>query len=398
MPELTLSSIQPEPQAASPRISLSANDRPLREVLLELARKLRVNVALDPEVDGAVSVELHDVTFDQALAAILPPLGYAVRRGDEVVRIARETLMDRTFELSFLESNDPFQPDREEFDQRARDLLWTDVQGALETIVFGNIEPATASGAPARAGGVSRTRSGPHGRRLLIQPRSGLISVRDLPANIEAVEVLLDRFRAVIRRRVAIVGAVVEIVPRQAAGDAPLRVSSDSYGYIVRQQGIPEILTELESQGQVNVIARPRLLVSNNQRAMLRLQRSAAPDADKPDVGLELVVIPRVSADGALSMFLHPVLHSASSQGETTEVGELDTVVDLRPGETLIISGLLRSVRAASIPATPTARSSFGTLYASGESRRTIEVLLLLQPTIFGAVEGQRAKAPSAGL
>lgn len=53
------------------RISLSLKDADLGEVLRSFARLAGVNLVIDPVVRGKVTVELHDVPWDQALSVIL---------------------------------------------------------------------------------------------------------------------------------------------------------------------------------------------------------------------------------------------------------------------------------------------------------------------------------------
>jgi type II secretory pathway component HofQ len=58
-------------------ISLSLKDADLREVLRSFAKLGRFNLVLDPGVQGKVTVELHDVPWDQALSVILKTHGLA---------------------------------------------------------------------------------------------------------------------------------------------------------------------------------------------------------------------------------------------------------------------------------------------------------------------------------
>jgi type IV pilus assembly protein PilQ len=61
-------------------ISLDLKDADLKDVLRTFATLARVNIAIDPEVKGSVTVRLHDVPWDQALDVILQinGLGYVL--------------------------------------------------------------------------------------------------------------------------------------------------------------------------------------------------------------------------------------------------------------------------------------------------------------------------------
>lgn len=66
-------------------ISISAENEPVREVLLQLGKQLGVNIVVGNDVQGRVSVALHDVTLDDALAALTGQLGYAYHRSHGVI-------------------------------------------------------------------------------------------------------------------------------------------------------------------------------------------------------------------------------------------------------------------------------------------------------------------------
>lgn len=61
-------------------ISLDLKDADLKDVLRTFAKLARLNIAIDPEVKGSVTVRLHDVSWDQALDVILQinGLGYVL--------------------------------------------------------------------------------------------------------------------------------------------------------------------------------------------------------------------------------------------------------------------------------------------------------------------------------
>lgn len=65
-------------------ISLSLRDAPLPEVLRSFARLAGMNLVLDPHVQGTVTVELHEVPWDQALYVILKTHGLAAEIDGQV--------------------------------------------------------------------------------------------------------------------------------------------------------------------------------------------------------------------------------------------------------------------------------------------------------------------------
>ena len=75
-----------EPKEPASRMSLTVQNESARTALLDVGKRFRANIALPPGFHGTVTVSLHDVTLDQALRAILAPLGYAFsKRGGVIV-------------------------------------------------------------------------------------------------------------------------------------------------------------------------------------------------------------------------------------------------------------------------------------------------------------------------
>ncbi|MEA2687723.1 MAG: ral secretion pathway protein, partial [Candidatus Eremiobacteraeota bacterium] len=71
------------PRPAAARVTLRAQNEPVRAVLMHVARDTGANISVGEGLSGYVTVELHDATLAQALEAILGPVGatYRVRRG-----------------------------------------------------------------------------------------------------------------------------------------------------------------------------------------------------------------------------------------------------------------------------------------------------------------------------
>jgi type II secretory pathway component HofQ len=70
-------------------ISLDLKDADLKDVLRTFAELAKVNIAIDPEVSGSVTVRLHDVSWDQALDVILRTNGLGYVLEGNVLRVGR---------------------------------------------------------------------------------------------------------------------------------------------------------------------------------------------------------------------------------------------------------------------------------------------------------------------
>lgn len=142
-----------------------------------------------------------------------------------------------------------------------------------------------------------------------------------------------------------------------ALGVPNLSVSSSDFELLIRA---------LESQGRLEVLSRPQILVNNNEEARIQVGENVAivesverrdngntlANVTREDVGIILNVTPTISADGFVRMDITPTISNLSAR--TTQVTEdfqapiitkreIETNVRVRDGETVVIGGLLQT-------------------------------------------------------
>jgi type IV pilus assembly protein PilQ len=76
-----------EPRYTGEPISLDLKDADLRDVLLTFSKLTGLNIVIDPDVKGSVTVRLHDVPWDQALEVILRSNGLGEVLDGNVARV-----------------------------------------------------------------------------------------------------------------------------------------------------------------------------------------------------------------------------------------------------------------------------------------------------------------------
>src|ERR1700694_4237368 len=64
-------------ETVSQQVTLTADNEPVRNVLLAVGKKFGANIAISNEIQGRPRVALHNATLDQARDTILKPLGYS---------------------------------------------------------------------------------------------------------------------------------------------------------------------------------------------------------------------------------------------------------------------------------------------------------------------------------
>jgi MSHA biogenesis protein MshL len=218
--------------------SLSARDANIQEVLLAFSKESELNIIIDPELSGKVTVDLKRVTLKEALEAILSPVGWIYSLDDKFIKIFRLQMEARLFTLNYIATKRsgkreifastggglqtgslPGQPSGSS-PAGARsgysDLvtvdemdLWKEIQKGLETIIFGSMEEKEAAADP---GKTSWTRVDGQGKKLIVNKSSGVIWVTDYPANLNKVASFLETIEGSSQRQVTIQAKIMEVI------------------------------------------------------------------------------------------------------------------------------------------------------------------------------------------
>ncbi len=84
------------------RFTMSARGVNIKNVLFALSQEIEQNIIIDPGVDALASVDLKNVTLEQALDSLLPPLHLEYEMSEAFIRVRREKMQTRTFFLNYV--------------------------------------------------------------------------------------------------------------------------------------------------------------------------------------------------------------------------------------------------------------------------------------------------------
>jgi len=179
------------------RISLALKDADLKDFFRLIGGISGINIVLDPDVEGSLTLFLKEVPWDQALDVVLENQGMGRHLSGNVLRIAR---------LSTLEAEQ----------QQQQRLARARVAAAeLETRIR---RPSFAKAAELSP--ILKKALSPRGD-IIVDERTNALVVSDIPSRLEAVEALLRQLDRKVRQ--------VEIEARVvAASRSFLRTSSVS--------------------------------------------------------------------------------------------------------------------------------------------------------------------------
>jgi MSHA biogenesis protein MshL len=328
--------------------------------------------------------------------------------------------------------------------------VWEDIRVATEALLFDAAAPnsqASAAGAGNGLGGVGSagrpfSRVGADGRRLIINPIAGTITVSAFPSQLEQLELFIRAFESSIQRQVLIEAKIVEVNLDRSfqfgidwnalarAGTASLTVRSSvptqqrtasnvEFTLSGGQGQITTVLNALSTQGDVRVLSSPRVSALNNQRAVFDVTTGeivfnvtqtpfVSPNGSttfqsqvtptQVNVGIVLDVLPQIGADNTVTMNIRPVVTSVARtatfttpegaviQAPVIDTRESDTMARLRAGETIIIGGLMQTRREKVRSGIPGLRDIplLGRLFTSyNEVEKKAELVIFLTPTII---------------
>jgi MSHA biogenesis protein MshL len=242
-PEVTLKELvipQKEEAKKVPEklFSFFARDASIQDVLLAFSRESDLNIVIDPEVSGKVTIDLKRVTLREALDAILFPLGWTYRIDGRFIQITRPQMETRLFTLNYISTKRTGK--REIYASTGGGLqtgalvgqqgavstggtrtgfsdlvstdemdIWVEIQRGLETIIFGSADEKEKAADKEKA---TLARVDGKGKKLVINKSTGVIWVTDYPANLNKVASYLETMEGSSQRQVTIQAKIMEVI------------------------------------------------------------------------------------------------------------------------------------------------------------------------------------------
>ena len=220
--------------------SVYARDSNIKDVLLAFSKESELNIVIDPELNGKVTIDLKRVTLKEALDVILTPMGWTYRIDGKFIKISRPQIETRLFTLNYIatkrtgkrevytsiSSGGGLQTSALPGQQTAisaggtrtgyTDLisvdevdLWKEIQKGLESLIFGSVEEKEV---PSEKEKTTWTRVDEKGKRLIINKSTGTIMVTDYPVHLNKVASYLETVEASSQRQVSIQAKIMEVI------------------------------------------------------------------------------------------------------------------------------------------------------------------------------------------
>lgn len=340
---------------------------PIRDLLLLLVRGTRLSIVPDPTIAGSFVGDLKNVTVRQALGLVLPPLGLQARVDGDFVRVFTRERDVRIFDLNYAATERTATSTVGGADRPSA----ASISSTTKTDVFGDLTKGVQALLSEHA-------------TFNVDRKAGLLQVSDYPERLDRVSVYLDAVQDRLHRQVQLDAQVIEV---ESSGDQPAginwtavaaqltgdqtpaqRVSARPSRTALRATDLARLMTALEAQGKVSVLATPRLMTMNNEPAIIRTDAAT------------FSVTPQIAGDGIVTLSLSPIL-------KTPVLLESDTVARVADGETLVMSGFTRDREIRERKAVGRTGGWFGR--ATVVTRVRVELIILLTPRIISGVSAQ---------
>lgn len=274
-------------------------------------------------------------------------------------------------------------------------------------------------------------------KQLVVNEMAGIIQITDFPENLDKIASFLTDVEEGSKRQVLIQAHIMEVTLNDALsmGIDWTAIVNRTSNFSIAQSLIPSTLSDarvirvsagnsssimldaMKEQGNVNMLSSPKITALNNQKAVIKLTtkevswvqtKTTATSSNGSDtftmtpqideVGIFLDVTPQIGQDGSIVMQIHPSVSEKRSMSESPDksstkpvidVREIDTMVDAKVGETIVIAGLisdkLNEVK-RSVPLLGDIPYLGGALFSYNKQERTkTELVIMMTPYILNS-------------
>lgn len=433
-----------EASALEERFNVSANGVPLKPFLQGMIEDSPYSVAFHPSAAANVSLDLKDVTISEVVQTLNSLYPVDIRFNGKVIQVFPALVKTETIDINYLMlkrfgmtstnissggivqnngsgggSNGNFGSNSNISNSSAGNIGSTSGNNN-----FGNQGNNFGGGLTGGNGSnVQTTSESDYWQELedtlkmimkaepedntsvVVSPQSGLVTVRGLPSDIQAVKDFVKRSEENLLRQVILEAKIVEVTldddyqqginwrnVLSHDGDTNFNFSTNnvsSFGNELSSRlgsvatltfsnlDFTGVVNLLKTQGNVQVLSAPRVTATNNQKAVLKAGQdeyyvtdvsnttvTGTATTSTPEIDLEpffsgiaLDVTPQISEEGEVVLHVHPSVTETTEQQKVitldeqqyalplaqSNIRESDTVIRAKSGEIVVIGGLMQS-------------------------------------------------------
>ena len=355
-----------EPIADNNVFSIRLKQAPLVTTMQQLAAEQNVNLIIDDEMEGTVSLQLENTDLDQLLRAVAKIKQLELWQENGIYYLSK----GEKHSANSIAMNPP---------ETVENLPVLDNIPTLSSTTI-KLHFAKASEVMKSLTSGSGSMLSPNGS-ISFDERSNLLIIRDEKASIKNIKKLVAELDKPIEQ-IAIEARVVNISD-ESLDELGVRWGNVNFGttnlpaasaaiQVARINGrlLDLELSALERENNVKIIASPKLLTTNKKSASIKQgteipyvstnEKSGSQNVEFREAVLGLEVTPHISRDNAILLDLvvsqnAPGATIASGEGEVILIDkqEINTQVFAKDGETIVLGGVFQDTISKGIDKVP---------------------------------------------
>ncbi|MDD5491456.1 MAG: secretin N-terminal domain-containing protein [bacterium] len=352
--------IAPEPESTSSSVidaktsrlfSFDFENADIKDVLYALGLKKGINIIIDEDVTGPITISLNNISFEDSLDTILKIKNLSLTKiSDQVIRISKKEKADlvTTFvQLKFGRAEDtapmltPLLSGKGniQVDKRTNSLLITDTLNNIQVI-------------------------------------TDAISKMDLKPNVVEIKAEIVEVDTNSLRDLGISWTATKRIPGTpdptATATQSLGNLSINLGTVIDKVQVNATLSMLGRKGKSKLLSSPSITTVDNQAARIiigdkvpyekkTISSSAAGETATEstieflDIGIKLEVTPTININKQITMKIRPEVstYTPSTLGPIVHTREAETTIMVNDGQTIVIGGLMSETDNDTVQAVP---------------------------------------------
>ncbi len=456
---------------AEKRLQVAATAVEAKDFFTALVEGSPYSIAIHPEVTGQITLSLTDVTLFEALDVVQDIYGFDIRQNNNIIQVYPSGIRSETIALNYLflkrfgtsstsinsggvSENDPNSGgnnnnNNQGGNNRNSNNRNSNNSNSQSTTSGINIYTENESDFWLELKETLTAFVGTEGgRSVIVSPQAGLVTVRGLPEEINAVKKFINDTETHLHRQVIIEAKIMEVTLNDdyqqgvhweevlgSIGDTNFTfqtngsitgnpISSAIGGATSLSFSGPDfsgVIELLQTQGNVQVLSSPRITATNNQKAVIKVGEdeyfvtevsstttTGTATTTTPEVtltpffsGIALDVTPQIDESGDVVLHVHPSVTLTDEQNKSIQLGseelilplaqssvrESDTIIRAKSGEIVVIGGLIETYTIDQESKTPLLGDIpfVGELFKSkSETSQKRELVILLKPVVVG--------------
>ena len=399
-------------RAQTQRLSIDARDIDISDVIRLLATQSGTNLVADGSIRPVrVTLRLHDVSFDEALATLTQAYGLQAHRDGRIIILGDAAVMNRRYPDEALQSGSKTavfplgHAKPEEIRASMIDALPAGTvvlcdkrTGAL--IVSGSattIERArrliVALDAPSYGRGGSMLSKAYHLHNvraseavkslkgsvpdnvLVADDRQNAVVITGNDEMQMAAKALLDSIDSP-GKQVMFEVRVADIAPQIDSSNVGVQFGGKGYGsgalgqipYVLMRSSllVNAQLNAMVQNGSASILAQPRIATLNNKEATLLVGESypvvttnlqtGYPTVTNVDIGVKLRITPTIGDDGSITAELHPEYSQIMGFNNAFPIvanRKVDSTLRVQDGQTIVLGGLFSDIDSNTVTKLP---------------------------------------------